>query len=395
MSAPRPAIMSANVEHISLLTPAHLWALTWRETAMSRQKMRARSGREADANSERSIRTFALPRRSCGAASASRPLTPTRWLARSLWRHLGLPIGPGGRFLAGTAWNRSRNHQPLEITGHSSRFQRFHAQASRDARAPVCAAARAYTRGEIRGTVEPEGLIYLNQVDRGSREGSKRFQLGTVEGAAGEGLQFQRLGNILAGGNAAQLHAGLADRPIWGLLMPRAGESFRVFGVAGALDRVDLVEIQRVGRNGGILRFSGRGVGHVGRAMLEGEAQGLGIAPLFRCRRQPVRLQRVDQERAPLGRSGRHPPLPPLRRARALAPRRATVSEFGSAILNSGQGTADRRLANVEAGSTGRGGGARRHQRGNRATGRGERAFLEGSALRRAGQASGRRARVN
>ncbi len=395
MSAPRPAIMFSNVEHISLLTPAHSWALTWRQTAMSRQKTRARSGREADANSERSTRTFALPRRLCGAASASRPLTPTRWLAKSLLRHLGLPIGPGGRFLAGTAWNRSRNQQPLEITSQSSRFQRFRAQASRDARAPVCVAARAYTRGEILGTVEPHELLYLNQIDRGSREGSQRFQLGTAEGAAGEAVRFQRVGNILAGGNAAQLRAGLADRPIWGLLMPRAGESFRVFGVAAGLDRVGLVEIQLVGRNGGILRFSGRGVGHVGRAMLEGKAQGLGIAAVFRCRRQPVRLRRAGQERAPLGRSGRHPPLPPLRGARALAPRRATVSEFGSSILNSGQGTADRRLANVEAGGTGRGGGARPHQRRNRATGRGERAFLEGSALRRAGQASGRRGRVN
>src|SRR5690606_19714192 len=121
------------------------------------------------------------------------------------------------------------NHHPLEITGNSSRFQRFHLLASRDARACTYAGARACRGFENAGTVEPIHFIYLNQVDSGSKKGSKRFQLGTVERAAGETLRFQRLGNILAGGNAARPRLEGADRPIWGLLIGRPGESFRVF----------------------------------------------------------------------------------------------------------------------------------------------------------------------
>lgn len=362
---------------------------------MSRQKIRARSGREADVMRGRSA--HALPGAIALASIASR--TPARCLAMIVSANPGGANGSGVAVPKGTAGNRRGNAQAVVIARQTARFPRFPRFGRSQMRACAGAYAHVYAGGGKQGTREPLSFPSLNHRVVGSLTGSLLVPSGTANAAAAAARPVGRGRDILGGGNGAQRLALVADRRIRGQNDGRGGESFRVFGARLAPIGLELGRIQQRGGNGGNPPFSRASIGPVGRAMLEGSTQGVGLARFPAPCGQPVRLDRAHP--ASIGASAQAAPLcPHSRRRDPLAPGHATVSEFRSASREAfpalRHGLAGR--AKVEIGQMGRGEGSLA-QAPQGLTGRGKRRCsawsLGGLALRRAGHASERSAGVN
>lgn len=323
------AMPSVKAEAIALV-PAHLAQLC--EAAEGRRKAPcqyvkyARSGREADAVREHS---FCLaPTRSVSAALERPPLsffaslTPARWDAMSLAAQFSGPVGPGGAVLARTAQNQRQNRQATDIAALSPLvlwFQRF---ASRDARPCIRVSACAYVCARNARTSEPAIIIYVNQMDSGSRAGSARFSPEPVLRRAGRPHGFPPISNILIGRYAL----AALDRSSRGLMRSGGGESFGVFGLGASTDRARRPSSTRRARNGGNASVFGGVSSVVGTLSLERRAQSRRNARFF------------EADRLPSGKARGTPPCP-LSRSQPPSWRwRSAVSEFGSAspLLNAG-----------------------------------------------------------
>lgn len=354
-----------------------------------------RSGRGADAVRDRSA-WLRLVR----PGEALRELrfillsTPARLGAISWRRQLFGGQRGRGRFQMEPRWNRRWNHQPLEIAAQSGWFQRFHVWASRHVRAPVCAITCAYTRGEkLELWNQPSFSPQISRLMVPTMV-PERFHL---EPRGAGGVSIGRLAGaaiILAGGNAGRVVQAAAS----GVLAARVGETFGDFRTAGAVDLVGRGELEQLLDLGADRAVYGLARGRVGRAMLEGGAQGLGIAVISSAARKPRRLKRPNLAGAIGAMRPGTPLCPHSRIPDPLAWSRSGVAGSGSAFRRrsglSGEGASWRKGRQPQAPTTGRGEGLVRGQSASRAAGRG--GFRSaGDRLRRAAHASGRRGGVN
>lgn len=365
----------------------------WPRTALKQREACDRSVRAADAVRDRSAQACAL--RLTLAFAVSR--TPARGFAGIVSATSGGACGSGEAVPKGTYGNRIRNRYPVDLARFYRRFPWFPLFGHSQMRARVCTHTCAYTRGEKQGTREPLFFSVVKEKVSGSQAVPKRFPREPMLSTAAKC-------DILAGGYAWGSVAFSSEASISGRNRGRGGESFGVFGLGlvaiGAAGGLELEQL----RNGGIPPVSSGRIGLVGRAMLEGEAQGLDAVRFSAPCILPSRSARTPRPR--LARLAQVAPLCPHSPGRSpLAPCRASVAEIGSttgsrrlrareAIAADGRGLAG--CAKVEAGLTGRGEVFRRSQARSEATGRGEgwRVRL-GSASRRNGHASGEVACVN
>lgn len=243
-------------------------------------------------------------------------LTPARWQSKSLVVQSRGANGPGGAVPNGTSPELARNFQAIETAAF---FAQFHGSALAPrvhVRGRVYASVRAHVRGAFSGTPEPTNIIVIEHRVIGSKSGSAQFQFGTADRAALSFGGFPSVINILAVGYSSAVDQDRSSTVIRG----RGGETFGL-GVAGSastwaiegLGLVDQVRLTRRSENGGIPPFLGAPTGRVGRGMLEGRAQGVGIAALSCPRRLPVRLTRAALVEGPRGsRRASAPPLAPI-----------------------------------------------------------------------------------
>ena len=303
-------------------------------------------------------------------------LTQTRWDAKRVAASLCGGSGSGGAVLHRTAAEPLQNRQPLEIITNFSRFSRFYATASRDARAPVCVQPRVHVLGVIHRTIEPLGFMYNNQCYSGSMAVLRRFWSEPGLAGALDWRGSAAWSNKLAGGYRAPMAGRVPVKASSTVLVGRAAQSFGDFGrglVGGRTIRgrggrpgwgdrgADLVleQFEVDGRkNGGVLRFWAGRSGRVGRVMLEGWPLRLGVAWFAGDRPLPVSLGAGHE--AGGGRAARRaPPSPPFARAHcsstlALAAGRVWIGLPASAP-HCRAGLTVKKIAKVGVTATGRG----------------------------------------
>lgn len=281
------------------------------------------SGCAADA-----VRNHAFPPRPAGVlrlgvgcerllgSAASRPaqsyrLTPARWGAIKLACQSPVPCGSGEAVPDGTTVEPLWNHEHLEITSLFARFQRFHAQASHDARVGTYAQTRAYMRETYLGTLELLHNVYVDQLVSGSRAVPERFHLEPGKDGPRSNGGTAPIGNILAGGYAGALAASVdrrADRAASTVQRSRPAQTFGVSRRAGGLELGPIGAASLVGGNGGFVRVSRPASRRVGRAMLEEWPERRGNQPFLAPRPLPVRLTARPSQAD----RGEAPPMPPF-----------------------------------------------------------------------------------
>lgn len=353
---------------------------TWRISAMSRPKMRACSGREADANSKRSLDALRARQRLIVLISR----TPARSGGQEYGSSIWACAGSGEWFRSGTKRNHFENRYCVEFVWFSRKFRWFRHFGQSLMRARVHARTRVWGLVGFGGTAEPIQFIYISHRFVGSVVVPQWFRCGTspvLPGGAAVEL------DILGGGYCAGILGSLDAVSIGGSNSQNLGsaaKSFRVFAWSAAAPR-----------NGGILRFSSARSGHVGRIVLEGSAQRRGNAPFAGAGRKPSRLAR------------RAPPCPHSRLRRSLSWSRSTVAGFGSTSRSAPSGvikiSADqarplRRGAKVGVQASGRGWGGELDHGAQAPTGRGvalDRWRLVGPSAGRIKHARGGLAHVN
>lgn len=259
----------------------------------------------------------ANPVAACLAPPLSRSrLTPARWQAKKLVSQSRARNGVGRAVAAATMLQPICNHQAIEIIALFRRLQRLRACASRMTHVCVCARTCVYVRGQNTATLQPSHYLYRNQIDSGCRTVAARLQPQPVAGHGARSRQPGRFGHILGGryrrapGSPLDWSMDLAASTV---MQARADETFGVFlggrAVDLGADRAARAEVGQAGRNGGIPPFSRLASGRVGRPMLEGMVQALGIASFSRVAREPVRLEQ-DAPRGSIRRAA--PPMPPF-----------------------------------------------------------------------------------
>ena len=272
-----------------------------------------RSGRKAGAVRDRS---FLSPRParslSPGALIAPlflRPLTPALWSAMILASQFSVTCGAGGAVPSGTKLEPVWNSQHSDFFAISSRFQRFHVWASRDAREGVRVHSRAYTCAREAGTLEPCLTMVIYHRVNGSRAVPERFHLGTG------GAQIAENGGSLPFSIKIGCRYWL-DLALVPSSTVKRGRSAQTFEVGRADRSISVLEqlldqvLVMIAENGGFLPFLCAPLDHVGRVMLEGWPQGLGFARFVGSAPLPVRLARLAGHQASIGLEA--PPVPPF-----------------------------------------------------------------------------------
>lgn len=366
-----------------------------------------RSGREAGAVRDRSFRLPPRPvaigwpvRVRRGLGYRTRYLDPDPLTIQDDGWPISVPKRGRVAVPTGTAEEPRWNHHLSEIISFSVRFQRFQLGASRDAHVYVHEHTRTHTRGPISGTLEPLDYISINQLVNGSREVPKRFQLGTVSLALAVARRKAGDFNKLGGGYCLGF-ADCVDRGGSSTVM--RGRAAQTFGrrALGRADRADQAGSSDVGgdagRNGGFLPFVGGQLARVGRAMLEGMAQGRGFACLGPVCQLPVSLRHRLGLGDPWGAST---PWAPPRAPFAAAPSPSMLAHergriwIGFAPLNLGASASPPVGRQDLDGSSGRGGRSLEPQTRKNAR-VGERKFSCHGGLRRRAHGRTEASRVN
>lgn len=193
-----------------------------------------------------------------------------------------------------------------EINDLTGRFRRFHSLAhTRD----TITHTRVYVRPIPMEPMEPvEPVEYLFDIARflGSVSGSIDWSGWNRPGAdVAKPLKTNKIWGGYRGSAARRADKGLFGRGARRKFRQGGGELGRLAGAARGRDQAASGQIE----NGGNPPFSGVPIAHVGRAMLEGSAQGVDPAAFSGPRRQSARLSAAGADRGGGGAAGGRSPL--------------------------------------------------------------------------------------
>lgn len=303
------------------------------------------------------------------------------------------PTGFGVTVAGATALQRCCNSHHIEFIVVSGPVARLQVEASRHVRVRVCVQVRAHICVRKSATLQPSEYVITYHIDRGCRTVAERLRLqpGRCEAC---GLRCSGgAADILAGGYRAAGALGRSTSVEGG----RGGETFGDFGARGLVDGIELgggLDLDRGGRNGGILRFLRARSGSVGRVLLEGSQQGLVIAEKSAGERQPVRLKDPRGGRA-AAISIAATPLPPIAGGNGSSSIAREAFEVSTGLGRVRAGMERRSIGSAKGwdGANGSGMGEKYRRAGAGAAGRGTGSGW--AILRRCGDASGEARGVN